>query len=108
MNTKQTARYEELKKIVNQKHSSSWFANSDEFGEFCKLEKLMKAEAAQSHKNDWHNDPATEAQYNYLAKLGVNMRGQKVTKLVASEIISSVKNGDGVGSFGLFFFDGSN
>ncbi len=108
MTTGQKARYEELKKIVNQKHSSYWFANSPEFSEFCTLEKLMKAEQAQDHKNDWRNEPATEAQYAYIAKLNVDMRGQKICKSTASAIIDSVKNGEGVGSFGLFFFDGTN
>lgn len=52
-------------------------------------------------------DAATTAQLEYLSVLRVNVT-RKLTKREASAIIDSVKRGNGCGSFGLNFYDGSN
>lgn len=52
---------------------------------------------------------ATEKQLAYLNRLGVVIPdGKSLTKQLASQVIDAVLSGDGVGTFGLFFRDGSN
>lgn len=53
-------------------------------------------------------DGATDAQMRYLQNLGVDVGNAKLSKRQASSVIDSVKSGNGVGQFGLTFFDGSN
>lgn len=66
-----------------------------------------KIQATELASTPWQQHPATEKQLSYLKNLGVNVTRQ-LTKSDASEIIDSVKSGNGVGTFGLTFNDGSN
>jgi len=67
--------------------------------------KLSQAEIAL-------NPPATERQLDYLAILGVEIpAGKRLTKSEASLLIDCAKNGrsgESLGSFGMFYADGSN
>ena len=52
---------------------------------------------------------ATEKQLAYLNRLGVVIPdGKSLTKRLASQIIDAVLSGESIGTFGLFFRDGSN
>ena len=51
---------------------------------------------------------ATDAQLRYIANLGVDIKNAHLTKSQASQIIDAVKSGDGIGSLGFSFLDGSN
>ncbi len=53
-------------------------------------------------------DEATDAQYRYLVALRVNLKGQRISKRQASQLINAAKSGDGVGMFGFEFYSGSN
>ena len=53
-------------------------------------------------------DVATERQLQYISDLGVDLRGKKISKKLASEIIGAVKSGDGIGFLGFTMRDGSN
>lgn len=57
---------------------------------------------------DWKNDPMTDAQRKYLLDLGVDIGSRRLTKKQASDIISAIKNGDSIGQFSMFFFNGDN
>jgi hypothetical protein len=63
-----------------------------------------------SHRVSEPVDPnaATAAQLKYISDLGVKLTGKSITKKTASKIIDAVLSGEGVGSFGLEFFSGSN
>lgn len=77
------------------------------------MERERRTRAAQvaqaAPQNDWTDDPASSKQRQYLTSLNVAIpSGYQLTKGAASQIIDAVKRGDGVGTFGLFFTDGSN
>lgn len=55
---------------------------------------------------DWHHDPATNRQIEYLVTLGVSPE-PSMTKGRASQLIDAAKRGD-LGSVGGFYRDGSN
>jgi len=66
-------------------------------------------QSGDSNSTDWHSHPVTDKQLEYLATLQVAIPdGYNLTKGRASSIINAVKNGDGIGQFGLSFLDGSN
>lgn len=73
-----------------------------------KAQEVKPAAQTPAAPCDWRNDPATPAQYNLLRQLGVDVKGTKLTKGRASMAIDMIKSGNGVGSVGLFFTDGSN
>ncbi len=65
--------------------------------------------SGNSNSTNWKNHPATGKQLEYLATLQVRTPDNyQMTKGHASQIIESVKSGNGLGSFNLFFMDGSN
>ena len=51
---------------------------------------------------------ATAAQLRYLVNLRVDISGKKISKKLASQLIAAAKSGDGLGSLGFSFTDGSN
>ena len=53
------------------------------------------------------SDRATPAQISYMKSLGIAVT-DGMTKRQASAAIDAAKRGDGVGSFGMFYNDGSN
>lgn len=53
------------------------------------------------------SDRATPAQISYMKSLGITVT-DGMTKRAASAAIDTAKNGDGVGSFSMFYSDGSN
>ena len=53
------------------------------------------------------SDRATPAQISYMKSLGIAVT-DGMTKRAASAAIDAAKRGDGVGSFGMFYSDGSN
>jgi hypothetical protein len=70
---------------------------------------ISQEEFGNIDSTNWHDHPATSRQREYLAILQVRIPdGYPLTKGAASTIIGSVKSGNGVGSFGLTFTDGSN
>lgn len=54
------------------------------------------------------SDEASDAQLKYLVGLGVNITGKKISKQLASQLIDAAKSGNGIGSLGFNFTDGSN
>lgn len=64
------------------------------------------AEAAAAEEKRL-NPPATPKQVAYLVSLGVDVEFSTLTKETASLLIDAAKNGD-LGSFGVFYRDGSN
>lgn len=69
--------------------------------------EIEVVETRPTQSNPTGAEPATEKQLNYLSILGVNV-DRPLSKQMASMLISSVKNGEGCGWAGLFFYDGSN
>ncbi len=119
MNEQKINRLNELRKLdaenernMSHRKYSSWTVFSAEYRELITLEAEQKTEAvreqAQAHRDDWKSEPASQKQYDYIDRLGVNLNGRKLTKSEASRIIDAVKNGESVGTFGLEMFDGSN
>jgi len=119
MDAKKLERLNELRKLDAEKQAQlshrkyeSWTLYSSEYYELVDLNAEERREVArsqeQAHKNDWENEPATQRQYDYIDDLNVDLNGRKLTKVQASRIIDAVKNGQGVGQFGLEFFSGSN
>ena len=111
-------RIEELEDIFDEKESSMsktafrrFKAFSDEAMEMstlkARLDTLNSQDRAKAApKNEWHADPATDAQLRYLTTLGV-CKEPNMTKKRASDLISAAKDGD-LGSIGGFYVSGSN
>jgi hypothetical protein len=79
------------------------------YHEVVREQKLETAATTQPH--NWRNDKASTKQIGYIRLLGVELSGEQATEMTkgkASQIIESVKRGDGAGAFGLTFVDGSN
>lgn len=110
-----TERLNELEKLDQTKQStlskraySSWTIYSNEYRELINLQCEAKREQNAAAKINWHDDPATPAQISYLLALNVNIGDRKISKGMASKMIDAIKSGEGIGSFGLDYFDGSN
>jgi len=69
-------------------------------------EDFALIKASLEYTGPWQEHPASQKQLSYLATLGVNVTGA-LTKGQASQMIDAIKRGDGVGSFGYTFHDGS-
>jgi len=65
------------------------------------------APKAAATTRSWRDDPATQRQIACLVALGVELEPH-MTKGRASDLISAARSGEGVGSIGGFFTDGSN
>ena len=73
-------------------------------------QEASKAAAAQQAATDRAEGfvPATPKQLDYLRLLGIKVEGERISKTQASMAIDLHKNGDGVGSVGLWYVSGGN
>lgn len=68
---------------------------------------IVEKEVTQKSYTSWKEEPASRKQLDYLSALGMNVAGKKFTKLTASQLIDSIKRGEGCGWMGLEMNDGS-
>lgn len=68
---------------------------------------IVEKEVTQKSYTSWKEEPASRKQLDYLSALGMNVAGKNFTKLTASQLIDSIKRGEGCGWMGLEMNDGS-
>lgn len=115
----QQQRLAELEDLVQTKQRTlsktgyrSWMTYSSEFREYIEVKAAVgsaerRQQQQQRAQGGWKSEPATNSQISYLRKLGVVV-DRPLTKGAASELIDSAKGHADIGSFGMFYSDGSN
>ena len=96
----------DLKRIGGRQRrvGGAWRVTQDEAEELRSMGYKLN-DTAPSPGN-WRDDPATHSQKAYLARLGVDVAEDGLTKGRASELIDAAK-GDYLGSVGGHYYDGS-
>lgn len=115
----QQQRLAELEALIQTKQTTlsktgyrSWMTYSNEYREYINVKTAVanaecRQQQQQRAQGGWKSEPATSNQINYLRKLGVVV-DRPLTKGAASELIDSAKRHADIGSFGMFYSDGSN